>query len=108
MKIFLNYDDEVKYFSHHRFNKLVNSLIIDDDNIYHYHNLEILDHIYNKNLDDVKFYLKNSFPNINFIFCNQDNFNYNKISLSLDKIYIIYNRLKLITDINFISLRPFN
>jgi hypothetical protein len=106
MKIFFNYNDEVKYFSHQRFNKLVNSLIIDDNNIYHYHNLKILDHLYNKKLNDVKFYLKNSFPNINFIFCNQNNFNYYKLSLSLDKIYIIYNSLELITDIIGIDIRP--
>jgi hypothetical protein len=106
IKIFMNYDDEIKYFSHHRFNKLVNSLIIIDDNIYHYHNLELLDHLYNKNLDDVKLYLHNSFPNINFIFCNKNNFNYDKISLSLDKIFIIYNSFELITDIIGIDIRP--
>lgn len=105
IKIFMNYDYEVKYFSHHRFDKLVNSIVIYDNNIYHYHNLKMLDHLYNKNVDDVKLYLQTNFPNINFIFYNKNDFDYNNISLSLDKIYIVYNSLKLITDIIGIDIR---
>ena len=106
MKIFMNYNDNMKTISHYRFSELVNSLIIIDDNIYHYHNLEVLDHLYDKNIDDAKFYLQNNFSNINFIFYNQDNLNPKKISLCLDKIYIIYNSLELITDIIGIDIRP--
>jgi hypothetical protein len=106
IKIFMNYDETIKYFSHHRFNKLVNSVIIDNDNVYHYHKLEILDHLYKKNLDDVKSYLYNNFPDIKFIFCNKNSFNYEKMLLSLDRIYIIYNNIGLITDIIGIDIRP--
>jgi hypothetical protein len=104
-------DIDIKYFSHHKLPKIVNSLIINNDDIYHYHNLTELDHLYNINIYNAKIYLYYNFSNINFIFYEECDFNYNEISLSLDKIYIIHNSSDLITNIIGIDIRctyPYN
>lgn len=86
--------------------KLINSIVINNNKIFYYHNLKLLDSIYNKNIYEIKIFLEDNFKDIKFIYNNINYFDFKLILPSLDKIYIIYNNLELITHIIGIDIRP--
>ena len=103
---FLNmvfYKTSIKY-SHHRLQDIVVSDVF-GDNIYHHHNLQLLDHLYGQNVYNIKEFLNKSYPTIHFIFCYKEDLKYLEIVLSIHTIYIIYDACYKITNIIGIDSR---
>ena len=98
------YKTSIKY-SHYQLQDIVVSDIFGDNNIYHYHNLKLLDHLYHQNINDVRNCLKENYPNIHFIFYYNEDLEDSEIVLDISRIYIIYNHYNEITNIIGIDSR---